>query len=317
MHASAATLPHDSVPPNVFSGLHVERLAHRRRDAAWIARTLASPHARLVPVQGGLSLLAPGDPPRPLLLDPAQCRSAGVEPAPGIYLGRFGEHECFACAMTADAAIAATRGGELGDLHKVGQLLDRADATLLAYARAMVLWHQNHRHCARCGAPTVSADGGHVLRCSDAACSTQQFPRLDPAIIVLVSDGDRCLLGRQASWPHGRYSAIAGFVEPGESLEDAVAREVREETGVIVADVRYHSSQPWPFPASLMLGFFARAASTEIELVDRELEDARWFSREDLDAGRPPLPNRLSVSWRLIEDWRRRPDGQDVAAKAP
>ncbi|HUO83101.1 MAG TPA: NAD(+) diphosphatase [Gammaproteobacteria bacterium] len=314
---SAAILPHDPVPPNVFSGLHVERVAHRRRDAAWIARTLASPNARLVPVQGSLSLLADGNPPRPLLLDPAECRLPESGPLQSIYLGRFGGHECFACAVTGDAVVASAHGGEFTDLHKVGQLLDRADATLLAYARAMVLWHHNHRHCARCGAPTSSADGGHVLCCANESCGTQQFPRLDPAIIVLVSDGERCLLGRQASWPAGRYSAIAGFVEPGESLEDAVAREVREETGVIVGEIRYHSSQPWPFPSSLMLGFYARAESTDIELVDRELEDARWFSREDLAAGRPPLPSRLSVSWRLIDDWLRNPGDQEATAKAP
>ena len=120
-----------------------------------------------------------------------------------------------------------------------------------------------------------------MLVCSDPACRNEQFPRIDPAIIVLVSDGERALLGRQASWPAGRYSTIAGFVEPGESLEDAVAREVFEETGIGVDQIEYHSSQPWPFPASLMLGFMAHAATTEIRLRDQELEDARWFTREE------------------------------------
>jgi NAD+ diphosphatase len=153
------------------------------------------------------------------------------------------------------------------------------------------------------GAKTVPAKGGHVLVCTNPACRHEQFPRIDPAIIVLVSDEGRALLGRQASWPVGRYSTIAGFVEPGESLEDAVAREVLEETGVKVDRIEYHSSQPWPFPSSLMLGFTAHAVSDEVHLRDQELEDARWFTRTDLASGSPLLPPRQSISFRLIEHW--------------
>jgi len=139
--------------------------------------------------------------------------------------------------------------------------------------------------------------------CSDPSCAQEYFPRIDPAIIVLVSDGERALLGRQASWPPRRYSTIAGFVEPGESLEDAVVREVAEETGVPVTDVRYHSSQPWPFPSSVMLGFQARApAGSEVRLGG-ELEDARWFTREQVQAGEALTPPTQSISWRLIESW--------------
>jgi NAD+ diphosphatase len=134
-------------------------------------------------------------------------------------------------------------------------------------------------------------------------CRHEHFPRIDPAIIVLVSDGARVLLGRQAAWPPGRYSTIAGFVEPGESLEDAVVREVAEETGVQVAEVEYHSSQPWPFPSSLMLGFTARASTQEVRLEDKELEDARWFTRAEIASGVPKLPPPLSISFRLIEHW--------------
>jgi NAD+ diphosphatase len=141
------------------------------------------------------------------------------------------------------------------------------------------------------------------MQCSNPTCAHQQFPRLDPAVIVLVTDGERALLGRQPSWPPGRYSTVAGFVEPGESLEDAVAREVREETGVVVDEVIYHSSQPWPFPSSLMLGFTARASRTDIDLSDQELEDARWFTRAQLAAGEIALPTTHSISFRLIEDW--------------
>jgi len=147
----------------------------------------------------------------------------------------------------------------------------------------------------------TAAQGGHVMQC--AACAHQQFPRLDPAVIVLVTDGERALLGRQPAWPPGRYSTVAGFVEPGESLEDAVAREVREETGVSVDEIVYHSSQPWPFPSSLMLGFTAHARGTDIDLSDDELEDARWFTRAQLAAGEIALPTTHSISFRLIEDW--------------
>ena len=144
---------------------------------------------------------------------------------------------------------------------------------------------------------------GTVLRCTNPACAHEFFPRLDPAIIVLVSDGERALLGRQADWPARRYSTIAGFVEPGESLEDAVVREVQEETGVDVGEVRYHSSQPWPFPSSLMIGFEARAAAGSPVRVSGELEDARWFTRAQLTSGEALAPPTQSISWRLIEGW--------------
>jgi NAD+ diphosphatase len=189
------------------------------------------------------------------------------------------------------------------DLRLIAAQLPAEEAGLLAYARAMVSWRRQHRFCGCCGAQTTPAKGGHVLICSNPACGKEQFPRIDPAIIVLVSDGDRALLGRQAAWPPGRYSTIAGFVEPGESLEDAVAREVLEETGIAVDDIEYHSSQPWPFPASLMLGFTAHALSREILRLDQELEDARWFSRADLASGSVLLPPRQSISYRLIEHW--------------
>jgi NAD+ diphosphatase len=165
----------------------------------------------------------------------------------------------------------------------------------------MAIWRSRHRHCGICGAPTQVTRAGHILVCS--RCGQEFFPRIDPAIIVLVSDGERALLGRQASWPARRYSTIAGFVEPGESLEDAVAREVLEETGVSVGAMHYDSSQPWPFPSSLMVGFQARAAAGSPVKVSGELEDARWFTREQVNAGEALTPPSQSISWRLIETW--------------
>jgi NAD+ diphosphatase len=189
------------------------------------------------------------------------------------------------------------------DLRMLAGALPPEEAGLLAYARAMIHWRETHRFCGRCGSPTRPSDGGHVLRCSNEACRSHQFPRIDPAVIVLVTDGERALLGRQAAWPPGRYSTIAGFVEPGESLEDAVAREVREETGVEVGAVDYHSSQPWPFPSSLMLGFTAYATRTDISRVDDELEDVRWWTRAEIAGGAVALPITHSISFRLVEDW--------------
>ena len=171
-------------------------------------------------------------------------------------------------------------------------------------------------HAERARVPRAA---GHVLACSNEHCGKEQFPRIDPAIIVLVSNGDRALMGRQAVWPQGRYSTLAGFVEPGESLEDAVVREVYEESGVRVTDVAYHSSQPWPFPSSLMLGFTALASSLDIQLKDSELEDARWFTREDIASGTPLLPTIHSISFSLIEDGynsgARRPLREEPGAK--
>ena len=166
-----------------------------------------------------------------------------------------------------------------------------------------MIWRARHRRCGVCGAPTLITRAGHCRVCSDPSCAQEYFPRIDPAIIVLVSDGERALLGRQASWPARRYSTIAGFVEPGESLEDAVVREVAEETGVAVTEVRYHSSQPWPFPSSVMLGFKARAPADSEVRVGGELEDARWFTREQVHSGEALTPPTQSISWRLIESW--------------
>jgi NAD+ diphosphatase len=191
------------------------------------------------------------------------------------------------------------------------------DSGLFAYAKALLLWQSRARYCGACGAPTTLVRAGHCARCNNTECGLQQFPRTDAAIIVIVTDGTRCLLGRQTGWPPGRYSTLAGFVEPGESLEDAVRREVREEAGVQVARADYQSSQPWPFPGALMVGFRAAAGDARITLGD-ELEDARWFEAEELvaqvRAGTLGLPPPISVSRRLVEDWLEDTLGSDAIA---
>jgi NAD+ diphosphatase len=192
------------------------------------------------------------------------------------------------------------------DLRLYALQLPVLDAGLAAYARGLQFWHARHGFCGICGHATQSEHAGHRRRCMNHSCGAEHFPRTDPAIIVAVEHDGDLLLGRQASWPEGRYSTLAGFVEPGESLEDALAREVQEEAGVSILSSHYFSSQPWPFPASLMLGFTAIAASKDLR-VGAELSDARWFSVQDFESaicsGALKVPPPVSVSFRLIENW--------------
>lgn len=285
---------------NVFAGAFVDRSGDRRKDRDWLERAAHSAASRYVPVWGDRCLVA-GDPPVACLLERPDVAEF-VDDDQLIFLGNFREHPAFAVVVTGEDAPLA-EFGSFENLRYLGTVLPADEANLVAHARALVLWHQSQVFCGFCGSPSRPEAGGNTRVCTDANCSRQIFPRVDPAIIVLVAHGDRCLLGRQSSWPEGRYSTIAGFVEPGESLEDAVRREVYEETNVRVGRVDYHSSQPWPFPSSLMLGFVAEAKSTTINLNDGELEDARWFTRADLRSGFPKLPFRISIARRLVDHW--------------
>ena len=198
--------------------------------------------------------------------------------------------------------------GEFVDLRSVGAVLDRTEASILAYAKGIMHWHSRHLFCGVCGSPTESQDAGHLRKCLNQNCSAGHFPRTDPAVIMLVQKDDRALLGRKAEWMPGMYSTLAGFVEPGESLEQAVAREVMEESGVEITNIRYHSSQPWPFPSSLMLGFFADAVTEKLIPWDDELEDLQWFTRQELadgGAGIAQRPRSDSIARRLIDEWVR------------
>ncbi len=292
--------------PNVFAGPYIDRASGRRKDAGWLAGALADPATRFAPVFRNQSLIGRGPEPRAVLLP-----RSGLPPfddAEAILLGQF--HGAPVFAVEIREPRGADGDGEFADLRLTGGLLPPDEAGLLAYARAMLWWRHRHRFCGACGAPTAPADGGHVMACTRPGCSTQFFPRIDPAIIVLVTDGERALLGRQAAWPPGRYSTIAGFVEPGESFEDAVVREVREETSVEVVELEYQSSQPWPFPSSLMVGFVARAGATAIACPDGELEDARWFAHDEIASGTPALPPPQSISFRLIAEWYERQTGR-------
>jgi len=288
---------------NVFAGRYLDRAAHLRDDSSWYSAALADADSRAIPIWHSRNLVTAGDPPRAAFVP---LRHVTPEPNAGsnlILLGRFEGINYFACEVESAEPPALLPGTRFEELRVVASLLPGNEAGLLGYARALISWRHRHRFCGTCGAATLPAKNGHVLVCTNPVCRHEQFPRIDPAIIVLVSDGGRALLGRQASWPAGRYSTIAGFVEPGESLEDSVAREVFEETGIEVDRIEYHSSQPWPFPASLMIGFTAHALTTQVNLRDQELEDARWFTRDDIASNGTMLPPRLSISYRLVENW--------------
>jgi NAD+ diphosphatase len=285
---------------NVFAGAFVDRSGERRKDDEWLAEALESDDSRFVPVWRKQCLVA-GDPPAAKLLTRKEL-GRSLDEHELIFLGVFKEHPTFAFGVEDDEVPYE----DFGDFHRLrylGTVLPPDEANLAAHARALVGWHASQVYCNRCGSEARPAAAGNVRICINKDCGRQLFPRVDPAIIVLVHKDDRCLLGRQAQWPEGRFSTIAGFVEPGESLEDAVRREVYEETNVRVGTIAYHSSQPWPFPSSLMLGFVAEATTTDIELLDGELEEARWFTRDELLSGSRKLPFQISIARRLVDHW--------------
>ena len=287
---------------NVFAGAFVDRGGERRKDSQWLEHALAGNDACFVPVWGERCLVG-GEPPNIVLLSRDQAGARADEAEELIFLGLFRDRPAFAIAIDAGEPQPFAGLGDFHDLRFLGTVLPPDEANLAAHARALTIWNASQLYCGACGTASRPVAGGNARVCSNDRCGREIFPRVDPAIIVLVTNGERCLLGRQPGWPEGRYSTIAGFVEPGESLEDAVRREVYEETNVHVGSVQYHSSQPWPFPSSLMLGFVAAATSAEIRLNDGELEDARWFTRTELASDSHRLPFRISIARRLVDHW--------------
>lgn len=302
-----------SITRLAFSGSGIERLAELRRLPEALAAAFAETDTRFLPVWQSRCLVRNG-----LVAD---CRREELELLTTghedlVFLGRRAGRALFAVALCGEVPPGGLPSSGFLGLRDIASLVSEADAALLAYARAMILWQERHRYCGVCGAPNRPAEGGFVMACSDASCAQRCFPRIDPAVIVLVHQGEHCLLGRQASWPEGRFSTIAGFVEPGETLEEAVVREVREETNVIVTEATYSASQPWPFPSALMLGFQATALSRDIRLNDGELIEARWLSRADIIARRVLLPPPISIAFRLIESWFDQVPGPRLASLA-
>jgi NAD+ diphosphatase len=298
---------------NVFSGVPLDRVDHRRGDAAWIEARLHDPASRFVAVWNQQSIVLGGAEPRAALNERRTLDGLLDGGTPLVFLGVTAEDSGIAhfaadfSAVPEQTLIDRYSGGALMDLRDSVQLVPAHEAAILAYARGLIYWHQRNGYCGACGHKSVARKAGHERACTNAACGAVHFPRTDSAVIVLVHDGDECLLGRQSRWPTGMHSTLAGFLEPGESLEEAVAREIFEESGIHVADVRYHSSQPWPFPASLMVGFMARAASRDIKVDEKELEYAHWYSRDWLrdieDSDEFRMPGKYSIARRLIGDW--------------
>jgi NAD+ diphosphatase len=273
-----------------FTGAALDRAPLDRRRPEWLAEQRADPGARsLVVTERGLWV----DGARLLLVPPN---------GDAVFLGLAADRPWF-------ATDAEPERGRPAGLREAATELPAGEAALGAYAASLLSWHRRHRFCANCGHATAAVDGGHERRCP--ACDAHHFPRTDPVVIVRVTDRrDRVLLGRQASWPAGRFSVLAGFVEPGETLEEAVRREVLEESGVVVDRAVYVASQPWPFPSSLMLGFAASAAGGEPRAGDDELAEVRWFERAEVAAaaeGRSDLllPPSFAISRSLIDSWLR------------
>jgi NAD+ diphosphatase len=298
------------MPPHVFAGSPLDRVSHLRTDADWIRARLEDPNSRFLPLWRLNVLARRGSGPalawaRRELLERMD-RDVGA-----VLLGVRDDVAHFAFDLSAiehpDRELGLEGAAEFQEARGLAMQLEGGDAAIVAQARSIVDWHARHRFCAACGGATRSEQGGWLRRCPD--CAAEHFPRTDPVVIMLVERGDRCLLGRQTRWPERMFSALAGFMEPGESIEEAVRREVCEETGVRVGDVRYHSSQPWPFPSSLMIGCLGRAETVEIRLDPAELEEARWFSRSEVRAALDGasreivVPPPMAIAHHLVRAW--------------
>jgi NAD+ diphosphatase len=307
-----------------YAGAGVDRASVQRKDRNWLASQLAKPTTKILPFWHARYLINQAVPqaPRAIFLrrDSDQAPLLLEEAAEIVFLGLEGDNPVFAVDLS-DLDKAAVYGlfpeGVLVALREVGSLLVAQEAGLFAYACGILNWHRRNRFCSACGHRSESRHGGHMRCCSNPACAQEIFPRLDPVVIMLVEhrpdDGSppMCLLGRHSGLPPGVYSTLAGFVEPGERLEEAVKREVFEEVGCRVEDVVYQASQPWPFPGSLMIGFRARAETTALSLDRNEIEDARWFTAAELlacgksqDEGTPlRISRKDSIAWFLIKSW--------------
>ncbi len=314
----------------MFAGGLLDRAGHVRRDADWLRARREEPDTRFLPIWHLKALVREGS-----LVELGWLRGSDVAAdlqgsAQTVLLGLDDQGVAhFAVDVSArapeDGEAPFAASGAFHDVRPLAMRVSRGDAAILAQARSMIDWHARHGFCAKCGKPTEPADGGYVRRCSDSECAAHHFPRTDPVVIMLITSGEECLVGRQKWFPKGMYSALAGFVEPGESIEEAVRREVQEEAGIKVGTVHYHSSQPWPYPSSLMIGCHAEALTSEIVIDGLEIEDAQWFGRGTMrealaQSGQDPflnevkgvgkvglkVPAPLAIAHQLIKAWAER-----------
>jgi NAD+ diphosphatase len=299
-----------------FSGSPLNRASEKRLDANWVETRRRDPSSLVLPMwRLEPLLLGPEKAPAPLelgLLRPEVVDSIPGANGPCILLGLDGDTALFAQDVVSAENPAKARPlagvGHFRDARMAAQMVSIKDAAIIGQAKAMIDWHQRHGFCPRCGTPTKLMDAGYRRLCDK--CNSEHFPRVDPVVIMLATHGDACLVGRGKIFPPGMFSCLAGFMEPGETIEEAVRREVMEEAGVKVTDVTYHATQPWPFPSSLMIGCFARAESRELKVDENELAEARWIerplARELILGGKAAgihLPGPIAIAHHLIKAW--------------
>ena len=301
--------------PHVFAGNPLDRGDRERRDEGWLASRAVDPSSRFLVMPGlDVPVTSEGDGALRWLTHDDVLR-LGIRTGEPVFLGKQEGVAHFAVHLPAESGAGTSLGDDesmaLVDARSAAGFLSGPETGIVAQARSLLDWHNRHGFCSVCGHRTAMGRGGHVRRCTE--CRAEHFPRTDPVAIMLVHDGDRCLLGQS----RGRlsrmrmYSALAGFIDQGESVEEAVAREVREEAGIAVRNIRYHSSQPWPFPSSLMIGCHAEAATTDIDIDDEEMTDVRWFERQEVIAaleGRGEtltVPQPIAIAHHLIRTWAR------------
>jgi NAD+ diphosphatase len=297
-----------------FTGNRLDRASDRRTDTAWIAARKGDPQSLFCPLWKLQPLVIGGDdgPWEAAYFRPGLCETLAAADAPCVFLGLDETRAIFALDISAapnpedEGALAGL--GRFRDMRTAAQQLPAGDAAILGQAKALIDWHQRHGFCPRCGAATVLMDAGHRRLCG--SCGAEHFPRTDPVVIMLALDGERCLVGRGRQFPRGMFSALAGFIEPGETIEEAVRREIFEETAIRTGEVRYHTTQPWPFPSSLMIGCFAEALSRDIRIDENELAEARWLERAmagALLAGESHadirIPPPIAIAHHLIKAW--------------
>lgn len=287
----------------------LDRRAHLREDGEWIREKLIHTESLILPVWHNENYVTNLTEPHPAFISFVSHSDLFEVAQQTVFLGHKDGQAIFAIGLDDNAEPSVKGPGEFTDLRNVGRLMEQEEGALLAYARGLIHWHKQHLFCGACGSKTESKSSGHMRECQNPDCTKLHFPRTDPAVIMAIHDGkDHLLLGRHPAWPAGNHSVLAGFVEPGETLEQAVAREVWEEVGIEAHNITYQHSQPWPFPSSIMLGFFGEAdRHAKLTLAADEIEHARWYSRDELlnspENEEFRLPRYDSISRRLVNDW--------------